>query len=150
MSQTVSPDRLEKTTKILIVDDEDFFRAALKKQLLLRGYEVRDVRTGEEAIPVVRSFKPEVAILDQMLPVMNGFKTMKKIKKIHPAAQVIMLTGYGVAETACEAGKPNVFRCLKKPCAIEEIVASIEAAVFANVHMRRVSFKQWILRLFFR
>ncbi len=150
MSQPVSPDRPGERTKILLADDEDFFRDALKKQLFLRGYEVRGVRNGADAISIVRTWKPQVVILDQMMPVMNGFQTMKKIQKIHPSAQVIMLTAYGGAEAACEAGKPHVFRCLKKPCAIEEIVASIEAAVLENAHIRAVSLKQWILGLVFK
>jgi solute carrier family 13 (sodium-dependent dicarboxylate transporter), member 2/3/5 len=150
MGQKINPDRPGIATKILLVDDEDFFRTALKKQLHLRGYEVKDVRSGNEAIPVVRSSKPEVVILDQMMPVMDGFQTMKEIKRIHPAAQVIMLTGYGGAEAACEAGKPSVFRCLKKPCGIEEITASIEAAVLENAHVNTLSLKQWILGLFFK
>lgn len=150
MSQTVMKDRIEKQTKILLADDEDFFRLALKKQLHLRGYEVRDVRSGDEAISTVRNWSPEVVILDQMMPVMNGFETMKKIKKIHPGAQVIMLTGYGGAETDCEAGKPHVFMCLKKPCAMEELVAAIEAAVSESAQVNTVSLKQWILGLFFK
>ncbi|RJP85226.1 MAG: response regulator [Desulfobacteraceae bacterium] len=136
--------------KILIVDDENLFRCALKKELVSRGYEVADVQSGSEAIPVLRRSKPEIVILDQMMPVMDGFETLKKIKKIHPAAQVIMLTGYGNAETACEAGRPGIFRCLKKPCAIEEIVEAIEAAVLENVHEVPVSLKQWVLGLFFK
>lgn len=150
MSQTVMKDRPEKQTRILLADDEDFFRLALKKQLLLRGYEVRDVRSGNEAILAVRNWSPEVVILDQMMPVMNGFETMKKIKKIHYGAQVIMLTGYGGAEAACEAGKPHVFRCLKKPCAMEELVAAIEAAASESAQVTAVSLKQWILGLFFK
>lgn len=150
MSQTVIKDRAGKQTKILLADDEDFFRLALKKQLLLRGYAVRDVRSGDAAISTVRTWNPDVVILDQMMPVMNGFETMKKIKKIHPGAQVIMVTGYGGAEAACEAGKPHVFRCLKKPCAMEEIVAAIEAAVSENAQVTTVSLKQWILGLFFK
>lgn len=150
MSQAFPSNPAVKPTTVLVVDDEAFFRSALKKQLALRGYEVRDVRCGDEALSVVRQFKPVVAIIDQMLPVMNGFQTMKKIKKIHPSVQVIMLTAYGGPASACEAGKPNVFQCLKKPCAIDEIVAAIEAAVLANAGVSSISLKQWILGLFFK
>lgn len=162
MTQIVKPDQagksnhLEKNStgillpKILIVDDENLFRSALKKELVSRGYEAMDVGSGREAIPVVRRSKPEVVILDQMMPVMDGFETLTKIKKIHPAAQVIMLTGYGNAETACEAKRSSIFRCLKKPCGIDEIMASIEAAVIENAHVSPVSLKQWIMGLFFK
>ena len=150
MNQAIHTERMRKTPKILLVDDDDVFRAALKKQLQLRGYQVQDVRSGDESISFTRRNKPEVVILDQAMPVMDGFQTLKKIKKIHPAAQVIMLTGYGSAEAACEAGKPNIFMCLKKPCGIEEIVAVIETAVLENAGIGTVSLKHWILGLFFK
>jgi len=162
MTQRIKPDQagranpIEKKPpgiplpRILIVDDENLFRGALKKELVSRGHAVMDVRSGKEAIPVIRRSKPEVVILDQMMPGMDGFETLTKIKKIHPAAQVIMLTGYGGAEAACEAGKPHVFMCLKKPCAIEEIVTAIEAAALENAHVSPVSLKQWILGVFFK
>lgn len=153
---TGSPKHLKKKPpgigqpKILIVDDENLFREALKKELVSRGYSVMDVRSGVEAIPVLRRKKPEVVILDQMMPVMDGFETLKKIKKIHPAAQVIMLTAYGSAEMACEAKRSSIFRCLKKPCGIEEIMTAIEAAILENAHLSPISLKQWILGLFFK
>jgi len=150
MNQAINKDRMRKTPKILLVDDDDLFRIALKKQLLLRGYQVQDVRSGDESISYTRRNKPEVVILDQSMPVMDGFQTLKKIKKIHPAAQVIMLTGYGSAEAACEAGKPNIFMCLKKPCGIEEVVAVIETAVLESGRVSTVSLKHWILGLLFK
>lgn len=150
MNQAIHTERMGKPPKILLVDDDDVFRTALKKQLLLRGYQVEDARSGNESIAFTRRHKPEVVILDQSMPVMDGFQTLKKIKRIHPAAQVIMLTGYGSAEAACEAGKPNIFMCLKKPCGIEEVVAVIETAVLESGRVSTVSLKHWILGLFFK
>ncbi|MBW1735554.1 MAG: response regulator, partial [Deltaproteobacteria bacterium] len=58
--------------RILLVDDEDQFRRAMKNQLSVRGYDVLDVSSGEDAIKVVRHKNPEVVVLDLKMPGMDG------------------------------------------------------------------------------
>lgn len=118
----------ENMPRVLLVDDEDHFREAMKKQLTVRGYEVLDVKTGYDAIKVVRHKRPEVVILDQKMPVMDGIQALKEIKSIQPEIQVIMLTGHGTTDDAAETGKHDVFRYMHKPCGIEELVTNIESA----------------------
>ncbi len=140
--------------KILLVDDEDAFRAALSKQLTVRGYEVLDVDNGEEAIKVVRHELPEVVVLDQKMPKMDGIQTLKEIKKIRPEVQVIMLTGHGSIESARMTGKHDVFKYLPKPCPVEELVNYIEAARQERVYalarqeipeIQRKNVKAWLI-----
>ena len=114
--------------KILLVDDENQFRAALKQQLDVRGYRVLDVDNGEDAIKSVRHKNPEVVVLDQKMPQMDGIQTLKEIKKIRPEVQVIMLTGHGSTESARVTGKHDVFHYMQKPCGINELIDMIEAA----------------------
>lgn len=114
--------------RILLVDDEDQFRLALSKQLATRGYDVLDVNNGSDAIKIVRHKNPEVIILDQKMPGMDGVQALKEIKKIRPEVQVIMLTGHGSTEMARVTGKHDVFRYMQKPCPIEELIDNIEAA----------------------
>jgi len=115
-------------TKILLVDDEDRFRKALAKQLGVRGYEVFQVDSGEDAIKAVRHNNLEVVVLDQKMPKMGGIQALKEIKKIRPETQVIMLTGHGSIESARETGKHDVFQYLQKPCPLDELIGSLEAA----------------------
>ncbi len=140
--------------RVLLVDDEDHFRAALSKQLSIRGYEVLDVSRGDEAIKVVRHKEPEVVILDQKMPGMDGVQTLKEIKKIKPEVQVIMLTGHGSTETARITGKHDVFYYLQKPCGLEELIRVIEAARQERIYamarheipeVSRTSLKQWLI-----
>ena len=128
MSEATIPRDAEATKRILLVDDEDHFREALGKQLGLRGYTVLEVNKGESAIKIVRHKNPEVVVLDQKMPGMDGIQTLKEIKKIRPEVQVIMLTGHGSTESARITGKHDVFRYMQKPCGIDELVESIEAA----------------------
>jgi len=120
--------------RVLLVDDEDVFRVTLAKQLGVRGYRVFDVGSGEEAIKVVRHQNPEVVVLDQKMPRMDGIQTLKEIKKICPEVQVIMLTGHGSIDSARETGKHDVFQYLQKPCPLEELVESVNEARQERVH----------------
>ncbi len=140
--------------RILLADDEDAFRTALKKQLAVRGYEVLDVDNGEDAIKAVRHKSPEVVVLDQKMPKMDGIQTLKEIKKIRPEVQVIMLTGHGSIESARMTGRHDVFKYLPKPCPVEELVDYIEAARQERVYAlarheipetQRKSIKSWLV-----
>ncbi len=114
--------------RVLLVDDEERFREAMKKQLTVRGYRVSDVSTGDDAIKVVRHEKPHVVVLDQKMPGMDGIQTLKEIKKVRPEVQVIMLTGHGSIEGARESGRHDVFRYMQKPCGVDDLVENIEEA----------------------
>ena len=115
--------------RVLLVDDEEKFRTAMKKQLELRSFKVWDVDNGEDAIKVVRRQDPEVIILDQGMPKMDGIQTLRQIKKIRPEVQVIMLTGYGCCpESIRESCKNHVFHYMQKPCVLDQLIEMIEAA----------------------
>lgn len=140
--------------KVLLVDDEDQFRSAMKKQIAVRGYRVLDTDNGEDAIKLVRHRNPEVVILDQKMPKMDGIQTLKEIKKIRPEVQVIMLTGHGSTEAARVTGKHDVFHYMHKPCGIEELVDMIEAARQERVYalarheipeIKRKSLWEWLV-----
>jgi sodium-dependent dicarboxylate transporter 2/3/5 len=140
--------------RVLLVDDEDPFRTALKRQLSVRGYDVLDVSNGEDAIKAVRHEHPEVVVLDQKMPGMDGIQTLKELKKIKPEIQVIMLTGYVSTESARITGKHDVFQYLSKPCDLSDLTASIEAAGQERIYalarheipaIERSSLKKWLI-----
>jgi len=119
---------------VLLIDDEDRFRQALARQLQVRDFIVLDTSNGEDAIKIVRHQNPEVVILDQKMPGMDGIQTLKELKKIRPEVQVIMHTGHGGLEAARITGKHDVFSYLEKPCAIEELTKVIDAALEERKH----------------
>ncbi|MFH1537717.1 MAG: SLC13 family permease [bacterium] len=118
----------EARPKILLVDDEDQFRRSMAKQLTVRGYEVLDANNGKDAIKLVRHENPEVVVLDQNMPEMDGLQALQEIKNMRPEVQVIMLTGYGSTKSARVSGKYDAFRYLMKPCSPQTLIDSIEAA----------------------
>ena len=101
--------------KILLVDDEESFRASLKQRLTIRGYEVTDVGNGHDAVKAARSDPDlEVVLLDLKMPDMSGDQVLKEIRIFRPALQVIMLTGHGSVESAMESGRLDAFAYLEK------------------------------------
>jgi solute carrier family 13 (sodium-dependent dicarboxylate transporter), member 2/3/5 len=143
----------EKPT-ILLVDDEDQFRTSLAKQLSVRGYNVLDVNNGEDAIKIVRHENPEVVVLDQKMPRMDGIQTLRELKKIRPEVQIIMLTGHGDIESARLTGKHDVFGYITKPCPVGELIDKIEAGrqerTYAMLrheipNVEKKSFKDWFI-----
>ena len=134
MEQSVAEKNSNSKPTILLIDDEDRFRQTLARQLEVRDFEVLDTSNGEDAIKMVRHENPEVVILDQNMPGMDGIQTLKEIKKLRPEVQVIMHTGYGCMESARITGKHDVFNYLEKPCALDDLIKVIRAALEERVN----------------
>jgi len=134
MSDQHRENKTSERLRVVIVDDEDRFRESLKLQLQARGFEVFDAGNGEDAIKIVRHDNPQVVILDQKMPGMDGIQTLKELKKIRPEVQIIMHTGHGSIESARVTGKHDVFSYLEKPSSIDEIVSTIRAAAEERIY----------------
>lgn len=78
--------------KLLIVDDEEKICHLLAEYFSLKGYEVRTVLRGEEALALAPAFHPDVVLLDLLLPGMDGVNTLKHLKQLTPAPKVLMLS----------------------------------------------------------
>ncbi len=83
--------------KILIVDDEPNIVVPLQFLMEQNGYEVRTADTGEEAIEALSAFKPDVVLLDIMLPGMDGFEACQRIREIPEGrdTKIVFLTAMG-------------------------------------------------------
>lgn len=134
MTQIQAAAAIGKSPTILLIDDEERFRSALAQQLACRDFCVLDTDCGEEAIKIIRHKKPEIVILDQNMPGMDGIQTLKEIKRVRPEVQVIMHTGHGSTELARITGKNDVFAFIEKPCAVEDLIEVISAGLEAREH----------------
>lgn len=81
--------------KILICEDESSIRAFLKINFERNGFSVIEAGSGEEALRLTELEKPHVAVLDVMLPGMDGFEVCRRIRETHPNIGIIMLTAKG-------------------------------------------------------
>lgn len=114
--------------KALLVDDETQFVEPLSERLSARGYIVGVAFSGEEAIKEVERDEWDVIVLDVLMPGMNGEEALKRIKKIKPLIEVIMLTGHATVESAIQGMKLGAYDYLMKPIELQELTDKIDKA----------------------
>ncbi len=68
-------------TKVLVVEDDRFLSSAYRAKLTKSGFEVEIAGNGEEALEALKTFKPDIILLDMVMPVMDGFTTIGHIRK---------------------------------------------------------------------
>jgi DNA-binding response OmpR family regulator len=113
--------------RVLIVDDERNIVTALEFLMELNGYEVKVARDGEEALLYVVAFKPDLILLDVMLPLRSGFEVLQKIRE-NVALQhikILMLTAKG---REVEVGKGLALGAdayITKPFGNKELLAEV-------------------------
>lgn len=114
--------------KVLLVDDEEDFVHTLVKRLTRRKLDVRSALSGKEALKSASDFLPDVIVLDVKMPDMDGIETLKQIKMLCPATEVIMLTGHANVEVAIRGMELGAFDYLMKPIEIDELLYKLQDA----------------------
>ena len=116
------------TNKILFVDDDEDFQQGLAQRMSTMSLLVDTASHGEEALEKMERTVYDVVILDVLMPGMDGIETLKRIKQVHPATEVILLTGQGSVETSLEGMRRGAFDYLVKPCDPESLKSRIQRA----------------------
>ena len=88
--------------KILCVDDEEVILGSFRNILVLDGYSVDTVETGQEALGLIQKHHYDFLFTDLKMPLMDGVEVTKSVKHIRPDIEVIIITGYASVETAVE------------------------------------------------
>ncbi|MBO8160288.1 MAG: response regulator transcription factor [Thermosipho sp. (in: Bacteria)] len=113
--------------KVLIVEDDSKLRRLLELEFTHEKFEVKTVEFGEDAIFLYSEFKPDVVILDVMLPDIDGTEVAKRIRKIDPDAGIIMLTALGETKNKVEGLESGADDYVVKPFDFEELLARVKA-----------------------
>jgi DNA-binding NtrC family response regulator len=126
--------------RALVVDDEQDFLETLVNRLGKRSIDTAGVRSGEEAVEVMKKKLFDVVILDIKMPGgMDGIETLREMKKVQPLAEVILLTGHASVETSIEGMKLGAFDYLIKPIKLEELLTKMaEAFDKKNAHDQKI------------
>jgi two-component system OmpR family response regulator len=117
-----------KGIKILLVDDEATILQFLELGLVNEGFEVQTAQDGMSAVTLARSFQPHVAILDVMMPGMDGFEVCRMLKKTENIA-VIMLTAKDEVVDRVKGLSLGADDYMMKPFSFEELLARIHARI---------------------
>jgi two-component system, NtrC family, response regulator AtoC len=115
--------------RVLIIDDDQSMLELAEFHLHARGYESARAETGEEGLKLVEGSQFDVVLTDLQLPDLGGIEVVKRLKKISPESEIIMISGHGSVAKAVEATKAGAFYFVEKPVEFEELMVLIEKAV---------------------
>jgi len=116
---------------ILLVDDEPGVLRLCYQILNLDGYRVLQATSGEEALRLLQQNSEglDLALLDVIMPGMNGIELAKRIQAIYPDTPIILMTGYGPHEIARVVGDNNPYRIIWKPFKADSLRRMIENVI---------------------
>src|ERR1700688_1942674 len=115
-------------TTILVVDDEPQIRRVLRATLSSNGYEVIEAKSGQEAIEMVVTERPELILLDVNMPGMSGFEACSKIRMSF-GGPIIMVTVRDAEQDKVVAFDSGADDYVVKPFGVSELLARIRAAL---------------------
>ena len=101
--------------RVLVVDDEIEIGAVLRDALVAAGYSVVTALSGEEALGLVGSFKPEVVLLDVFMPRMSGDQVLERLRRDHPHIAVVIVSALEDEGAARALLAQGAFDYVRKP-----------------------------------
>ena len=119
---------MSQGARILVVDDEPQIRHSLQINLEKRNYAVMTAASGEEALEAIARQKPDVVIVDLILPTIDGIELTRRIREQSPVP-IIVLSAIGDERKKVEALESGADDYVTKPFGMEELVARIKSAL---------------------
>ena len=114
---------------ILVVDDEEIMREILDTLLTRSGYDVRVAASGTEGLALARTLPFDAALVDIMMPGIDGIATLDELRRIDEDLAVIIITAYASVESAISAMKSGAFDYVTKPFKNEEVLVVVRNAM---------------------
>jgi len=119
---------VDRTIRVLIAEDEALIRLDLKEMLLEEGFDVvAEVSDGATAVRLARELRPDLAILDLKMPVMDGIQAAEQITRERLAA-VLILTAFSQRDLIDKARRAGAMAYLVKPFQKHDLLPAIEIA----------------------
>ncbi len=112
--------------KIMIVDDSSFIRNHYSKVLADHGYEIVVAQNGEQAIELYRTARPDVVLMDIVMPRMDGISALNRIRALDPAAKVIVLTAMDQKSATTRAIQAGAKDFMLKPVLPSQLLIKLE------------------------
>ncbi len=113
---------------ILVVDDEALTLRTLSRGLREEGFEVFTATSGEEALRIFQEEKPELTLLDIVLPGIDGVEVLRQIKNVSAPSIVLMMSAYHMVDRAVEAMKLGAYDYVVKPFLLADMIATLRRA----------------------
>ena len=119
----------EPVARILCVDDEEVILDSFRKILVLDGYSVDTVETGQEALGLVQTRDYDFVFTDLKMPAMSGTDVAKSVKHLRPDIDVVIITGFATVESAVECMKYGAMDYVEKPFTEDELRTFVKHAL---------------------
>jgi two-component system response regulator AtoC len=113
---------------VLVVDDEDLTLRTVSRGLRQEGFEVFTAASGEDALTVFAEEKPDLTLLDIVLPGIDGVEVLRRMKEANPAAIILMMSAYHMVDRAVDAMKLGAYDYLIKPFHLADLIATLQRA----------------------
>jgi two-component system chemotaxis response regulator CheY len=110
----------------MVVDDNQFIRKRLAEVLSGNGYDVIAAEDGEQAVNIYQSDRPDVALMDVVMPQKDGLEALAEIRQFDPMAKVIMLTALDQQSVAVKAVQLGAKDFLAKPVVPDLLMAALQ------------------------
>jgi len=115
------------SVRVLVADDENSVREALRRALVLEGYEVDLASGGLEALATVSSGRSDVMVLDVLMPDMDGLEVCRRLRKQGDRIPILMLTARDAVADRVEGLEAGADDYLVKPFDLDELIARLRA-----------------------
>jgi two-component system, OmpR family, response regulator MprA len=112
---------------ILVVDDDPAVRDALERALKAQHYSVTTAVDGRQALDVIGEQRPELVLLDVLMPVMDGFEACRRLRELGDRTPILMLTARDAVGDRVEGLDAGADDYVVKPFALEELFARVRA-----------------------
>jgi two-component system, NtrC family, response regulator len=120
---------MNRSGSILVIDDEEIMREILEALLTREGHTVRLASDAAEGLELARTGSFDAAIVDIMMPGMDGMTALDELKKIDDDLPVLMITAFASVESAITAMKRGAFHYITKPFKNDEVLAVVRNAL---------------------
>jgi CheY-like chemotaxis protein len=117
---------------ILVVDDEPMMLQLCTRMLERAQHRVLTAGGGEQALQVLENNSIDLALLDVLMPGMNGIELARRIVRVEQSAKILLMSGYGAREISNMTGAQNPYRIIWKPFSSESLVQNIENLLIRN------------------
>jgi len=115
--------------RILIVDDDRKLAQTISEALERIGHECTEVASGQEAQRALGEFRPEVVLVDLVLPDTDGITLFERLRKELPAAEFVVVTGHATVSTAVEAMEKGAYTYMEKPVRVRQLRVTVARAL---------------------
>lgn len=116
-------------TRVLVVDDDRLVCWSLERTLSREGYEVSAVDSAEQALAQLGPSCFDLAIVDVVLPGMDGLELIGRIRSVCPDIKALVITGWGSRDVERRALEQGAFAYVEKPFSIKELIGLVKSAL---------------------